>query len=1101
MRIAILGPLEVENGDGPAQVGGGRLRALLTRLTLDAGRVVSATALAEAVWDDEQPADELHALQSLVSRLRRSLGDGALVAQASGGYRLALDPEHVDALRFERLAAAGAAALRVGEHERATATLREALALWRGPALAGLAGERRFAATAAARLDDLRLTAVADRVDADLALGRAAGLVPELEQLVASNPLHERLAAQLVAALYAAGRQSDALAAYERVRARLDEELGVTPSRYLLDAHMAVLRGDEPEHAPASGSRPAPVAGARVPTPARPPRRSNLRAALTSFVGREAERERIGGLLAAHRLVTLVGPGGAGKTRLASELAASRVADVAGGVWLVELAPLSDGDDLVPALLAVLGSREAKLLEYSAAGTPAGARDGFERVTDALELRDTLLIMDNCEHLVASAAALVARLLAHCPRLRVLATSREPLGIDGEHLAIVPPLGLPDQGQDPATALQHPAVQLFADRAAAASAGFAIDDDTVGSVIEICRRLDGLPLAIELAAARLRSLPVAQIAARLDDRFRLLTGGSRTALERQRTLRAVVDWSWGLLTEPERLLAQRIAVFPAGVTPQTASAVCAGDGVERDDVLDLLGALVDRSLLVLAASSSELDPVTPRYRMLETLREYGIERLGEQGDLGRMRTAHAHYFADLVDEADSHLRGSDQVRWYQRLTAERDNVHAALRWICDEGDARRALHMAVSLGWFWTLSASSDEGIASLRMAIAVPGEADPVDRIVAENVVRLTDLLHTPDIGEDGDLDDGEDRWGMGAVLDRLDALDVSSRPLLVASRPVLAWLFGRAERAEGLLAESADHPDPWVRATVPLILAEVAENNGEIEKMRPHLDEALAAFREVGDRWAMSITLSSLGWLRTLEGDLDGGADALLEAQRILAELDAAGDGRMFQLRLADIRARQGDFEAARAHAQILLDESEGNGEAMGMALSALSRIAWETGDEAEALALASRAVEALGALNDRRPDRRHARAVVCGLAAGIEHACGGDPEHAAMLLRLAYVDAVASKDMPILASVGVVAACAAHDAGRPVEAAERLAAAAAVRGTDDPTDTQIARITRELRAALGDAGFDAAWERGRGLEREAAIARLAPVTDDPI
>jgi tetratricopeptide (TPR) repeat protein len=334
-----------------------------------------------------------------------------------------------------------------------------------------------------------------------------------------------------------------------------------------------------------------------------------------------------------------------------------------------------------------------------------------------------------------------------------------------------------------------------------------------------------------------------------------------------------------------------------------------------------------------------------------------------------------------------------------------------------------------------------------------------------------------------------------MGEVLDRLDALDVSSRPLLVASRPVLAWLFGRAERAEGLLAESRDHPDPWVRATVPLILAEVAENDGRIGDVRPRLDEALEAFRDVGDRWALSVTLSSLGWLRTLEGDLEGGADALLEGQRILAELDVAGDGRMYQLRLADIRARQGDLEAAREHAQILLDESEGNGEATAMALSVLSRIAWEGGDDGEALTFARRGVDALGPLNDRRPDRRHARAVVCGLASGIERVCGGDPDHAALLLRLAYADAVASKDMPILAAVGLVAADAAHAAGRPTDAAEMLAAAAAVRGTDDPTDTQIARITRELRGALGDGAFDAAWVRGHGLERAAAIARLAP------
>ncbi len=1126
MRVAILGPLETDAGE----VGGGRLLALLARLALDAARVVSATALADAVWDDEQPADELHALQSLVSRLRRSLGDGALVEQGAGGYRLAIEPDAVDALRFERLAAQGSAALHAGEHERAAAVLRDALRLWRGPALAGIAEERRFAATAAARLEDLRLTAIADRIDADLALGRGPGsvvtdpalevapslapestlegapslapesaleaapilapepareearglapesaleaapsLVAELEALVTQHPLHERLAAQHVAALYAAGRQSDALAAYERVRARLDDELGVTPSHYLRDAHLAVVSGN----------------GAPAPATAPRPRRSNLRATRTSFVGRDEERERIGGLLARHRLVTLVGPGGAGKTRLACELASELVATTPGGVWLAELAPLSDGDNLVPTLLAVLGSREANLLLEPAA--PGGARDGFERLVDALEARDTLLVMDNCEHLVAAAAQLVDRLLAHCPRLRVVATSREPLGIDGEHLAIVPPLGLPDAGQDPAAALAHPSVQLFADRAAAASAGFEVDEDSVEAVIEICRRLDGLPLAIELAAARLRSLPVQQVAARLDDRFRLLTGGSRTALERQRTLRAVVDWSWDLLTEPERLLAQRVAVFPAGITPETAAAVCSGAGVQADDVLDLLGALVDRSLLVLA------DPAAPRYRMLETLREYGIEKLGHEGDLARLRTAHARYFAQLADDADAHLRGRDQVPWFRRVSAERDNVLAALRWLCDDGDAARALRLAVSLGWYWMLSGGSTDALGTLRLALAVPAEGNALDRLIAERIVHVADLMTgpaTPD-EEQGVYD--ADRWGLVAALDELETMDLSSRPLLGTVMPIVA-LFFEAERAMDLLEDARRHPDPWVRASVPLILAEVAQNEGQVDEMRVRLAEADAAFHEVGDRWALAIVLSSLALLRSFDSDLDGAADALLEAQRLLEELGATGDGANMNLRLVDVRVRQGDLATARVHAQALLDDSDGSDERAALAYGAKAHIAYFAGEGDEALAMAARAIEVLGGMGDRRPDRRHAGAMLGAIAATIERE-HGDAGRARTLLQAAYGDAVAAKDLPIIAMVGVAVAEAAAADGRPSDAAEVLAASAALRGAPDETDRHVARLTAALRIELGDDGFEAAWQRGHGLEREAAIDRLAP------
>src|SRR4051794_39325419 len=511
MLVGVLGPLEVEQDGSRIAVGGGRLRALLACLALDAGRPVSTGRLVDALWEEDLPADQVHALQSLVSRLRRALGDGSLVAPAPGGYRLDVE---VDAQRFEALAGAGSAARAAGDHARAAEVLEAALGLWRGPALADLT-DYRFAAQAAARLDDLRLTALADRIDADLALGRGDRLVSELEALSTQHPLNERLAAQLIAALYAAGRQADALAAYERVRRRLADELGVPPSPELQQAHMAILQDK--------------------------PARTNLRAPVTSFVGREREIAQIGELLQHARLVTLLGPGGAGKTRLAREAVAPWVERVADGVWMVELAPVSDEGEIVPAVLGALGLREAALPERSG----IVVREGLDRLLDVLAEREAIVVLDNCEHLIAGAAALADRLLGACPRLRIVATSREALAIDGERLVAVPPLDA------------SPAIQLFRDRATAARPDFVVDE----AAHEICRRLDGLPLALELAAARLRTLPARELAARLDDRFRLLTGGSRTALPRHRTLRAVVDWSWDLLDEPERRLARRLAVL------------------------------------------------------------------------------------------------------------------------------------------------------------------------------------------------------------------------------------------------------------------------------------------------------------------------------------------------------------------------------------------------------------------------------------------------------------------------------------------------------------------------------------------------------------
>jgi predicted ATPase/DNA-binding SARP family transcriptional activator len=588
VRIGILGPLEVEHDGQRLEVSGERLQALLIRLAIDAGRPVSATTLADAIWSGDLPGDEQHALQSLVSRLRRALGDSGLIVQSAGGYQLALTPEEIDAPCFERLAAEGAARLRAAEPERARELLTEALALWRGAALGELASGAAFVA-AAARLDDLRVDARADRAEAAIALGRAAELVSELEALAGEHPLNERIAGLLIRALYGAGRQADALAVYERVRRRLADELGASPAPELQELHLAVLQGDQALAPAAAPPRPA---------------HSNLAARLTSFVGRERELERVGELLGEHRLLTLIGTGGAGKTRLAGEVADRGAARMRDGVWLVELAPVADEAAIVPAILGSLGLREVALL--GSRSKTGGGGDAVDHLLEVLADRQALIVLDNCEHLLEPVAVAVDRLLGACAELRVMCTSREPLGITGEMIVPVAPLELPRGELSAQEALAVPAVRLFADRAATAAGSFTVDAQTVHAVVDVCRRVDGLPLAIELAAARLRSMTLPQLATRLDDRFRLLTGGSRTAMARQRTLRAVVDWSWELLDASERALLRRLSVFPGGATLDAAEAVCAGGPVDAGDVFDLLCALVDKSLVQIA------DPDGPR---------------------------------------------------------------------------------------------------------------------------------------------------------------------------------------------------------------------------------------------------------------------------------------------------------------------------------------------------------------------------------------------------------------------------------------------------------------------------------------------------------
>ena len=818
LRVALLGPLELSTAAGPVEVRGVRLRGLLARLALDPGRYVSGDELAAALWGDDVPVDQANALQSLVSRLRRVLPDPAVLESRPGGYRLVVEREAVDAQCFEALAREGRRLLASAEPVAAAAQLRDALALWRGPALADVV-ELPFAAAPAARLEELRLSAVEDRIGADLVVARAAARIPdvvaELDELTSAHPLRERLWVLRVSALRDAGRAAEALATYEQARTTLADELGADPGPELRELHLSLLRGE--------GAMPAAVAA----RPGRPgSSRLRMVGPLTSFVGRTAELDRIAALLATNRLVTLVGPGGAGKTRLALHAAQEAAERFGPHVWTVELASVNDPGDIDAALLSALTLREANVLDGL---RESSSRDPLERVCEALGDRTALLVLDNCEHLVDAAARLTEHLLTRCPQLHVLATSREPLAVYGETLCPVPPLGLPERGLSPAEALGYPAVRLFADRAAAVVPGFAVDEDTVDAVVQVCRRLDGLPLAIELAAARLRSLPLAEVEARLDDRFRLLTGGSRTAVPRHRTLRAVVEWSWDLLEPGERRLAERFSVLTAGGTPDSVLAVCvdaggAGDAdgpADRADVLDRLAALVDKSLLQVA------DGVDPRYRMLETLREYGAEQLTARGEIHDARVAHAHYFRDLAETADPHLRSADQLEWIRRLTDERDNLLAALRFAADDRDADTALRIGAAMGWFWFMQGSHVEAATWLRIAIDVPGEGPPAQTAACLSMYTVTAwALGLIDGAESGELTSRVQRAAEGARGQEW------RYPALAILQPVLRMI---ADDNEGALAaiDAARPVDAWTSATLLMMRAMLMENSGDADGM----------------------------------------------------------------------------------------------------------------------------------------------------------------------------------------------------------------------------------------------------------------------------
>ncbi|MGH8974425.1 MAG: BTAD domain-containing putative transcriptional regulator, partial [Acidimicrobiia bacterium] len=730
MEFRILGRLEVLDGGRELALGGHRQRAVLAILALSANRVVSVDRLIDDLWGEAPPARAVSTLHAYVSRLRHVLelgrpdgGPAEILVTRAPGYLLRVDAGDIDGARFELLSDEGHAALAAGDSGRAAAVLAQALALWRGGALADFAGEA-FARPEIARLEERRLAALEGRMEAALALGRHPVVVGELEHLVAAHPLRERLHGLLMLALYRSGRQAEALRAYQNTRAFLGEELGIEPGPALRALEQAVILQD-----PELDWRP-PAGGRAVPTEPAPRARHHLPVAISSFVGRRRELAVVAEHLRAARLVTITGLGGAGKTRLAVEAASGLLGSFPDGVFLVELAPLCE-----PGLVA---SEVATTLGIGSEGL-AGGGDGHhdpaaggvvEALCRHLGARRVLLVLDNCEQLVAAVATLCARLLPRCPDLKVLATSREPLGLPGEVAWPIPALSQPAPEACGVDALgDADAVALFVERARAADPGFAITEENAPAVVQICRRLDGIPLALELAASRLRLLSPKQVAERLDDRFRLLTGGPRFGLPRYGTLLASIDWSYDLLGDAERRLFERLSAFPAGFSLAAAEAVGTdGTGLEGAGVLELLGQLVEKSLVTLQRGGDDV-----RYHLLETVREYGRHKLAERGDTEVARRRHRDFFLRLATRHGLHAV-DHPGEWMHGLAVDHDNFRAALDWSFAVGETGAALALAAGLSTYCQFGGHFIDGRAWLEQALADGGAADGPARVAALN-------------------------------------------------------------------------------------------------------------------------------------------------------------------------------------------------------------------------------------------------------------------------------------------------------------------------------------------------------------------------------
>ncbi|TML59076.1 MAG: tetratricopeptide repeat protein [Actinobacteria bacterium] len=859
-QFSLLGPLSVSSDGTPVALGGQKRRALLAVLLLDANNVVSRDRLIDALWGEEPPETARNTIQVYISQLRKLLPEGALET-APPGYRLVIEPQSVDLFEFIRLSEEGRTTLAAGDAAAGADSLRAALALWRGPPLADLAWEP-FAQAEIVRLDELRLAALEDRIDADLALGRHGQLISELEQLVAEHPLRERLRAQLMLALYRSGRQADALAVYQRARRTMVDELGLEPSESLKELERAILAHDP------SLSLNAPLATApsprQVPTPPTP------------LLGREHELAGLADLVRNEdtRLVTLTGIGGIGKTRLALELVRRLAPEFQHGSAVATLATLREPELVARTILDALA-------------IPELGQNPEEVLIAELQGSELLLLVDNFEQ-VLPAAGSIARLLAATPGLKVIVTSRAPLHVAAEREFPVPPLA------------DDEAAELFIARAQAANPSFALSERNAGAVAEICARLEGLPLAIELAAARTKLLPPVALLSRLGNRLQLLTGGKRDAPQHQKTLRMTLDWSYDLLEPDAQRLFARFGVFAGGCALSSAEAVCGGDG----SVLEGLSTLVDESLV----RQRETDAGEPRFSMLEVVREYALERLSDSGDGDETRRRHLEHFVSFAEEAEPKLADRDQIPWFARLEDEHDNVRAALAFALDN-DPSSALRLTVGVRRFWQIHGYLVEGRQALESALAATPD---VPSELRANALNMLGIL----AGEQGEFDDARVRFK--AALE--DAHAVGSTRVIssaLVNLGNLAFFGGELDAARDLYKESIEYfaslDDVRGQALAKENVGLMALTADDVPEAVTWLTAALELAREVGDDREIGAASRSLAAAMIELGDSAQAESLLAESLALARELGEPHGIAVCLDTFAGLAATAGEVERA--------------------------------------------------------------------------------------------------------------------------------------------------------------------------------------------
>ncbi|MFH9016331.1 AfsR/SARP family transcriptional regulator [Streptomyces sp. NPDC017943] len=860
MRFQLLGPLRLSSDSGDIGLPGVISTHVVGQLLLARGDVVRRDTLIDTVWADRSVRHPVNALQVQVAKIRNAFGahgESERLVSQPGGYRLALGPgDEVDVLLFEEAVSQGRQAVEGGDDERALAHLRQGLSLWQGEPLEDLVGPAFDAERA--RLRELRLAAQEDVAAVRLRLNAdTEALAGELQVLLAKHPLREGLRALLMQALHQCGRDAEALAVFEQGGRLLSDELGAIPSPHLRDLRTSLLRADpqlgQGTSSPLRGSSPAPAnsAASSAPRPPHSERRpagaegaagnSNLRRPLGPFVGRVIDVEAVRNALESERLVTVVGPGGVGKTRLALEVCS--LMQPSFDVWWVDLTA-TDGAGILTAVAGAVGLTDVH--------APSGnkAHDYLQRIASLLSHRPTVVAFDNCEHVLDAVAPVVTSLLGRCPSLTVITTSREALRTPGE---IVHPL-------DPMPEAE--AAELFSARAGMIDPSFRADGRTRAEILELCRRLDGLPLAVELAAAHVRLLPVRQITERLDDRFTLLTRGERTAPDRHRTLRAVLDWSYALLQVDERRVLTELALYPAGCAPaEPGRTGLAESPAEETAVLQLLSRLADKSLL-----HSVTHGAGSRLRMLEMVRAYALARLREEEWYGAAEARFTAWACRFVDHGTQQVACGDQAGWVRRLTEENANIKAASDLLREREQQAHSLSLEAQLGYYWFISGREEEGVERLERALkaydSAPrqlGTMTPQEEwALFYTFAWLAWLNHVAGRHKEaaGYLQRHEALWHravnpdlavLGPCYDTLHAM--------LNGRPGISELF---VTAESKIVGTRFH---WDHAVLQTNWATYCLQHGDIVGARRHSSLAVAASEAAGDAFARAFSLTLYG------------------------------------------------------------------------------------------------------------------------------------------------------------------------------------------------------------------------------------------------